>query len=165
MIISMVAAAGENNALGKDGKLLWHLPHDIKRFKKITMGNPVIMGRKTFETLPNPLPGRKNIIITKNKDYKAENCIIAHNLEEAIEKAKEVAQGNEICIVGGGEIYKQGLPFSNKIELTRIHHNFNDGDAFFPELDYKNWNLQSDFYHAKDIKHKYAFSYLTFVKK
>lgn len=165
MIISMVAAAGENNTLGRDGKLLWSLPHDMRRFKKLTMGHPVIMGRKTFETLPEPLPGRTNIIITRRKDYQAENCKVVHSMEEALKVAKSLPNVKEICILGGGEIYKLGLSFANKIELTRIHDNFENGDAFFPNIDCNQWELLSEIYHSSDLKHKQAFTYQTFIKK
>lgn len=161
----MVAAAGLNNTLGKEGKLLWRLPNDLKRFKKITWGHPVIMGRKTFETLPEPLPGRTNIIITRQKDYRAEGCLVVQSMEEALQKAKEAPGSEEICIVGGGEIYKLGLEFANKIELTRIHHGFEGGDAFFPAFDPKEWTLYSEIYHATDKRHKYPFTYLTYLKK
>lgn len=164
-MISMIAAAGEDNALGRKGKLLWHLPQDMKRFRRITMGHPVILGRKTFETLPCPLPGRTNIIVTRQSDYKTDGCIVVNSFEKALEKAKS-ADGNEkICIVGGGEIYKLGLAHANHLELTRVHHKFEGGDAFFPEFDTKNWELAQEIYHAPDNRHKYSFSYQTFVKK
>lgn len=164
MTISMIAAAGENNTLGKDGKLLWHLPNDLKRFKRLTLGHPVIMGRKTFETLPNPLPRRTNIIVTRQKDYKADGCIVVHTIEEALKAGKEIKDNDEICIVGGGEIYKLGLPYANRIELTRIHHSFDGGDAFFPEIDYKDWELSHEEFHAADDKNEYDFTYLTYIK-
>lgn len=165
MTISMIAAAGENNALGKEGKLLWHLPKDLKRFKRLTLGHPVIMGRKTFETLPNPLPGRTNIIVTRQKNYHAKDCIVVHSIEKAIEEASTHAGTSEICIVGGGEIYKLGLSYANKIELTRVHHKFDDGDAFFPEIDPKQWELIQEDFHPADDKNEYDFTHLTYLKK
>lgn len=161
----MVAAAGENNTLGKDGKLLWNLPHDMRHFKNVTMGHPVIMGRKTYETLPGPLPGRTNIIITRKKDYQAEGCQVVHSIEEALEAAKKVENTKEICIVGGGEIYHLGMAYANKIELTRIHDKFEGGDAFFPNIVLREWELQSEIYHSADLKHKQAFTYQTFVRR
>lgn len=165
MLISMVAAAGENNTLGKDGKLLWNLPHDMRHFKNVTMGHPVIMGRKTFETLPGPLPGRTNIIITRKKDYQAKGCTVAHSIEEALEIAKKLENVQEICIVGGGEIYELGMPYANKIELTRIHEHFEGGDAFFPKIDLREWELLSEIYHSADLKHQQCFTYQTFLRK
>lgn len=165
MTISMVAAVDQNNSLGKEGKLLWHLPHDMRRFKKLTSGHPVIMGRKTFETLPNPLKNRTNIILTRDKNYQAENCTIVHSMKGAIEAAKSAEGSEEICIVGGGEIYKQGMDIADKIELTLVHHKFDGADAFFPELDYSKWELLTDRFHAEDKFHKYAFTYLTYLKK
>jgi len=161
----MVAAAGENNSLGKEGKLLWHLPHDIRRFKKLTTGHPVIMGRKTFETLPSPLKNRTNIILTRDKNYQAEDCIVVHNLEAALEAAKSAEGNEEICIVGGGEIYELGMPYADKIELTLVHQKFEEADAFFPELDYSQWELLTDRYHSKDKYHRYDFTYLTYLRK
>lgn len=165
MIISMIAAAGENDTLGKKGKLLWHLPNDLKRFKRLTLGHPIIMGRKTFETLPHPLPKRTNIVVTRQEDYKAKGCIVTHSIKEAIEEARKIKGNNEICIVGGGEIYRLGLPYANKIELTRVHHNFFGGDAFFPEIDEAQWELISEEKHTIDEHHQYPFTYLTYLKK
>lgn len=165
MTISMVAAAGENNSLGKEGKLLWNLPHDMMRFKNLTIGHPVIMGRKTFETLPRPLKGRTNIILTRNKTYQAEGCIVVNTIEEAISAAKSAEGSDEICIVGGGEIYKLAMPFANKIEFTLVHHKFEEADAYFPELDYSKWELLADRFHSSDNYHQYAFTYLTYIKK
>ncbi len=158
----MIAAAAENNALGKDNDLVWHLPDDFKRFKKLTTGHPIIMGRKTYESFPSPLPNRKHIIITRQENYKAcEKCVVVKSLEEALEIAKEDEQP---FIIGGGEIYKQALPFTDKIELTRVHGSF-EADAFFPELNLANWELTAEEFHAKDEKHNYAFTYLTYMKK
>lgn len=163
-MISMVAAAGECNTLGKEGKLLWNLPHDLQHFKRLTLGHPVIMGRKTFETLDAPLPKRTNIIVTRQKDYKAEGAIVTHTLEDAIKLAKEAEGSDEICIVGGGEIYKLGLAYADKIELTRIHHQFEGGDAFFPNFDLMEWRLIKREFHPADERHQYSFTYQTFVR-
>lgn len=163
-MISMVAAVGECNTLGKEGRLLWNLPHDLQHFKRLTLGHPVIMGRKTFETLDAPLPNRTNIIVTRQKDYKAEGAIVTHTLEDAIKLAKEVKGSDEICIVGGGEIYKLGLAYADKIELTRIHHQFEGGDAFFPDFDLKEWRLIKREFHPADERHQYSFTYQTFVR-
>ena len=159
--ITMIAAAAENNALGKNNDLLWHLPDDFKRFKKLTTGHKIIMGRKTFESFPKPLPNRVHIIITRDQNYTVNfsDCIIVHSLEAALEEVK-----NEDCfVIGGGEIYKQSEAFCTKIELTRVHTSL-EADTFFPEINPNNWKLIAEEYHPKDEKHAYAFSYLTYLK-
>ncbi|MRI01577.1 dihydrofolate reductase [Kriegella sp. EG-1] len=160
----MIAAAAENNALGKDNDLLWHLPDDFKRFKKLTTGYSIIMGRKTYESFPKPLPNRRHIIITRDTKYKVdhEHCIVVHSLLEALELCK-----NEVLsyIIGGGEIYAQAEQFSNKIELTRVHSTFENADTFFPSIDFNKWELVYEEYHPIDERHKYAFTYLTYIRK
>ena len=157
----MIAAAAENNALGKDNELVWHLPNDFKRFKTLTSGHYIVMGRKSFESFPKPLPNRTHVIITRQKNYKAEGCIIV----DSIEKALLVCPKNEdTFIIGGGEIYTLSLPFTDKIEITRVHHSF-EADAYFPVLNEEEWILvQSDF-NNKDEKHIYDYTYLTYVRK
>ncbi|MFL9837246.1 dihydrofolate reductase [Flavobacterium sp. ST-75] len=161
MTITLIAAAAENNALGKDNQMIWHLPDDFKRFKQLTSGHYIIMGRKTFDSLPGMLPNRTHVIITRQQDYTAENCIIANSLEEAI---KACPQDEEVFVIGGGEIYKQSLPFADKIELTRVHGTTPEADAFFPEIDPNKWELTEKVYHPKDDKHKFDFTFETFVK-
>ncbi len=159
----MIAAVGENKALGKDNDLLWHLPDDFKRFKQLTTGHIIIMGRKTFESFPKPLPKRTHIIITRDKNYKVihDNCIVVHSFEEAL----KLTSGDEHpFIIGGGEIYKQGETFANKLEITRVHKDF-EADTFFPEIDETIWKLIASEYHPKDEKHKYDFTYFTYVRK
>ena len=162
-MIILIAAAAENNAIGKDNDLIWHLPDDFKRFKKLTSGHPIIMGRKTFESLPGLLLNRTHIAITRKKDYFPEGCLIAHSLEKAIELAKKETNG-DIYVIGGGEIYKKSLEHADKIELTRVHSSFK-ADTFFPEFDSKNWQLANEEYHPKDDKHNYDFTYQTFLRK
>ncbi len=161
-MITMIAAAGEKNELGKDNDLLWHLPDDFKRFKQLTTGHHIIMGRKTFETFPKPLPNRVHIVITRNKNYKKEAAIVVHNMQEALKIAKD---DDQPFIIGGGEIYKMGLPVAHKIELTRVHGSFADADTFFPEFSADEWQLTSELEHQKDEKHKYSFVYQTWVRK
>lgn len=168
MIISLVAAASENNVIGKDNRLLWNLPNDTKFFKNTTWAMPVIMGRKTFESLNNkPLTGRFNIIITRNLlNIKADgNVRIAVSLREAIEIAKET-DTKEAFIVGGGQIYAESLPIADKIVLTRVHAEL-QGDAYFPEFSEKEWKLFSRLDFQVDEKHKYAYSFevWTCIKK
>jgi dihydrofolate reductase len=159
----LIGAAGENNALGKDNDLLWHLPDDFKRFKKLTTGHKIIMGRKTFESFPKPLPNREHIIITRDETYTPgfESCKVVHSLEEALH---EVKNDSISFVIGGGEIYRQAKTFATKIELTRVHSTF-EADTFFPEIDFENWELVDEVYHKKDDKHKYAFTFLTYTRK
>lgn len=159
----IIAAVGENNALGKNNDLLWHLPDDFKRFKKLTTGHKIIMGRKTFESFPKPLPNRIHIIITRDKNYTTPHpdCIVKHSVEDALEL---VENDNLSFIIGGGEIYGQGEIFANKIELTRVHASF-EADTFFPKIDENIWKLVKEEYHQKDEKHQYDFTYMTYVRK
>lgn len=160
--IIMIAAAGENNSLGKDNDLLWHLPDDFKRFKRLTSGHKIIMGRKTFETFPKPLPNRIHIIITREQDYSTDfdDCIIVHSLEEAL----QLVDNETAYIIGGGEIYKQGEIYSDAVELTRVHANF-DADTFFPILNEDVWEVVAQEYHPKDERHLYDFTYVTYERK
>ncbi len=161
--IILIAAAAENNALGKDNDLLWHLPNDFKRFKKLTTGHKIIMGRKTFESFPKPLPNRTHIIITRDPNYKAafDSCVIVHSLETALELVENDAVS---FVIGGGEIYKQAEKFATKIELTRVHESF-EADTFFPEIDTDKWKLVDEDFQEKDEKHQYSFTYLTYMRK
>ncbi|GGE38880.1 dihydrofolate reductase [Psychroflexus planctonicus] len=158
--ISMIAAASENNGLGKNNELVWHLPDDFKRFKQITSGHYIIMGRKTFESFPKPLPNRTHIIITRDKKYTAENCLIAHSLDEAFVLAK--ADKNPF-VIGGGEIYHLALPYADEIELTRVHTKV-EADAFFPEIPENEWELVAEEFHPEDERHKHSFTYQTFKR-
>lgn len=157
----MIAAAAENRALGKDNQLIWHLPNDFKRFKNLTTGHYIIMGRKTFESFPKPLPNRIHIIITRQKDYKAEGCIIVDSIEKAIEICPKE---DENFIIGGGEIYKQSLPYADKIELTVVHHNF-EADTFFPKILIEDWEMVNADFQSKDDKHLYDYTFETYIKK
>jgi dihydrofolate reductase len=160
-MIIQIAAAAENNALGKDNQLVWHLPDDFKRFKQLTTGHHIILGRKTFESFPKPLPNRTHVIITRNKNYTAEGCIIVNSIEEAL---KIVPKNEDAFIIGGAEIYKQSIHLSNKIELTRVHTTC-EADAFFPEINPQEWQLINEEFHPKDEKHQFDFTFQTFVKK
>lgn len=162
--ICLIAAAAEDNALGKNNDLLWHLPDDFKRFKKLTTGHPMIMGRKTFESFPKPLPNREHIVITRDPSYKIqhESCTVVHSMEAALEATKESPL---TYIIGGGEIYRLGEPWSNQIELTRVHATFEDADTFFPDIDESVWKLTNDEFHPVDDRHAYAFTYLTYERR
>ncbi len=157
----MIAAVAENNALGKNNDLLWHLPNDFKRFKEITSGHHIIMGRKTFESFPKPLPNRTHVIISRQKDFLKEGCIVVQDIESAL----AVCPKNEdVFIIGGGEIYKQFLPFADQLDITRVHNSF-DADVYFPEIDAEIWQLSSETFHQKDEKHLFDYSFQTFIKK
>ena len=162
-ILTIIAAVGKNNSLGKDNDLLWHLPDDFKRFKKLTTGHHIIMGRKTFESFPKPLPNRTHIIITRDKTYTvaSDECIVVHSMEEAL---KHVQTDTNPYIIGGGEIYSMGIKIADKIELTRVHHEF-EADTYFPEIDTNKWKLIAEEYHPIDERHKYDFTYLTYERK
>jgi len=160
-MITLIAAAAENNALGKDNQLVWHLPNDFKRFKQITSGHYIIMGRKTFESFPKPLPNRTHIIITRQKNYEVEGCNVVNSIEKALEISPK---DEEIFIIGGAEIYNQSIDFADKIELTRVHANF-DADVYFPEINLDKWELIFDEHHIKDEKHNFDFTFQTFLRK
>lgn len=160
-MITMIAAAAENNALGKDNDLVWHLPDDFKRFKRLTSGHHIIMGRKTFESFPKLLPDRTHVIITRKDDYDPEGALVVNSLEEAIRVSKLDEQP---FIIGGGEIYKMGMDRAERIELTRVHGEF-DADTFFPEIDEEEWKLIDEKFHEKDEKHDYSFTYLTYERR
>ncbi|MGB4843529.1 MAG: dihydrofolate reductase [Ferruginibacter sp.] len=162
-MISLIVAAAENNAIGKNNQLLWHLPNDLKFFKNTTWGMPVIMGRKTFESVNKPLPGRFNIVITRQADWKADGVIVATDLQDALKKAS-ATNCKEFFIIGGGEIYKQAYEIAGKIYLTRVHTAI-DGDTFFPAVDETKWQLTSSQDFETDEKHKYAYSFQTWIKK
>lgn len=159
----LIAAAGENNELGLKGELPWHLPDDFKRFKALTTGHPMIMGRKTFDTFPKPLPNRRHIIITRDSLYKADHpsCEVVYSLEEALER---VAGESKVFVIGGGEIYRQALPHATKVELTRVHGTF-PADTFFPALESKDWEVVGEEQHPADDRHAHSFTYLTFTGK
>ncbi len=161
MTISLIAAASENNVIGKDNQLIWKLPADLKFFREKTTGHHIIMGRKTFEST-GVLPKRTSIIISRNNNLTLpENCLLANSIEDAISKVKNDA---EVFIIGGADIYRQSLAIADKIYLTSIHHIF-EGDAYFPEIDNTKWELISELFHQPDDKNQYAFTFLEYRKK
>ncbi len=159
-MVTIIAAVAENNALGKNNDLIWHLPADLKRFKKVTNGHFVIMGRKTFESLGKPLPNRTTVIITRNVNYKAEGCIVVNSLDEALIKA---APDSNPYILGGAEIYKQALEVADVLDLTIVHASF-EADAFFPKIDTSVWKeiKREDF--KADKKHAYDYSFIKYKR-
>ena len=160
-MITIIAAIAKNNALGKDNKLIWYLPADLKRFKKVTLGHHIIMGRKTFESLGKPLPNRTTIIITRNKNFTQHGCIVVNSLNEAIEATKE---DENPYILGGAEIYKQALNIADKLDLTFVHQNF-EADVFFPEIDFNIWKETSREDFNSDEKNKFNYSFVTYLRK
>jgi dihydrofolate reductase len=160
MNLSIIVALSENNVVGINNQLPWHLSADLKRVKALTMGHHLIMGRKTFESIGRPLPGRTNVIITRNMDYKAEGCVVVSSLSEALQNAQH---DSEAFVFGGGEIFREALPLVNKIYMTRIHRNF-EGDTRFPELNPREWKetARQDF--NADEKNNYNYSFIDLVR-
>ncbi len=164
MIMNLVVAASENNVIGKDNRLLWNLPNDTAFFKNITWGMPVIMGRKTLESLGKPLKGRTNIVITSNSEFSPGNgIIVAHSIEEAV-KESEKTDAKECYVIGGGEIYKLALPHADRIYLTRVHTVI-QGDTLFPTLNEKEWQMVNSTTFKADDKHAYSYSFETRQRK
>ncbi len=160
--LTIIAAASENNAIGMNNKLIWHLSDDLKRFKTLTSGHHIIMGRKTFESFPKPLPNRTHIVITRQPNYKVPNDVIVVNtLEDALDASKNDSQP---YIIGGGEIYKEAVLIAEKIELTRIHETF-EADTFFPEIDPAIWKETNSVFYKKDDKNEYDYSFVTYEKR
>lgn len=162
-IFSFLVAVSENNVIGKDNKLPWHLPNDLKYFKNLTWGMTVVMGRKTYESFNNMLKGRKNIVITRNKDWKAEGVEVTNSIDEALALAEKMFV-KEIFIIGGAEIFRALLPQANRIYLTRIHHSF-DGDAFLPEIKESEWQLVKERNCPADEKNAYAHSFQVWERR
>jgi len=153
LILSLLVAADENNVIGKDNKLPWLLPNDLKYFKNLTWAMPVIMGRKTFQSIGKVLPGRKTIVITRNKDWQHKEVAPTHSIEEALEAAT-VYEVNEVFVIGGAEIFNNAFIKANRIYLTRIHHRF-DGDVFFPIINEAEWQLEKSTFCKSDEKNLY----------
>lgn len=161
MKISIIAAMDERRAIGSSGKIPWHLPADFKRFKELTIGHPVIMGRKTFESIGKTLPGRMNIVITANAGFAPSGAAVVHSFEDALAAAGEAS---EVFVIGGEQIYKLAIPKAETIYLTEVHGAF-DGDAFFPDIDEKEWVLADSEFKEKDEKNQIDSTYLTYKRK
>lgn len=165
-MISLIAAIGKNNELGKDNDLLWRLPSDQKYFRETTKNHTVIMGRKTFESLDRPLPNRRNIVITRDKTYLRHGVDIVNSLEEALEKARTpLAQNEEIFIIGGADVYKQALPFADKLYITHIDAEDKDANVFFPEINKNEWRKISCKEYKPDEKNLFSFMFAIYQKK
>lgn len=156
VVLSLLVAADEGNVIGKDNQLPWHLPNDLKYFKNLTWGLPIVMGRKTFESIGKPLPGRTNIVITRNKAYAADGIVAVHTIEAALDIAQQKG-AREIFVIGGAEIFNSVFNQAHRIYLTRIHHRF-EGDVFFPELN-KDWQLVKKHQQQADDKNAYAHTF------
>ena len=159
--ITIIVAAAENNAIGKDNDLIWSLPNDLKRFKKLTSGHSIIMGRKTFDSFPGLLPNRKHIVISRNKNISfPDEVTVVNNFEDAI---RETGDDENPFIIGGGQIYKLAMDLGDKIELTRVHEEFK-ADTFFPKIDEDKWKLIHEEFNEKDERHQFSFTYKTYIK-
>lgn len=160
-VISIIAAMARNRVIGRDNGLPWHLPADLRHFKTLTLGKPMIMGRRTWESLPGLLPGRRHIVVTHNADYEAEGADVAHSLDDAIALAGDVA---EVMIVGGARLYEQALSTADRVYLTLIDADI-DGDTFFPPIDPGSWIEVSSESHEPDDKHPYAYRFATLERR
>lgn len=162
--ISIIVAVSENSVIGRDNDLPWHLPADLKHFMSTTRGHPVIMGRKTFESLQQPLTNRPNIIITRDPDYTADGATITHSLDEAIDAARKLAADDEeIFVLGGSEIFRQALPIADRLYLTLVHATV-QGDVYFPQWDESQWTLSDERHHPADDRHAYAMTFRTYTR-
>ena len=163
MILSIIVAVGENNEIGYKNGLLWRLPADLKRFRELTTGHTVVMGRKTFESLPNgPLPNRKNVVISRNPQFTHPDCLVFSSLEEAFFK---LSSEKEVYVIGGSQIYYQALPYASVLYLTRVHASFPKADTFFPEIDWTKWIKRCEEKHPADEKSKFSFTFYEYKKE
>lgn len=161
--LTLIVAVGENNAIGKDNELIWHLSKDLKRFKELTSGHHIIMGRKTFESFPKPLPNRTHVVITRQNQYQApKGVIVVASLEDALDASRKDPKP---FIIGGGEIYRQALPLVDRLEITQVHAEFPEADTFFPYIDDSIWKEIERLTHDADDTHAHAFSFITYVRR
>lgn len=158
MMISMIVAVSSNSVIGRDGDLPWHMPADLKRFKRLTMGHHLIIGRRTWDEVGAPLPGRIMVVVTRDTEFRVDGATVVHSLDEAL----QVVEGDdEVFIAGGGEIYRQALPLADRVYLTRVHAEI-DGDTTFPELEEEEWRLVDREDHGSDDRNPYPYSFLTY---
>ncbi|MCH6269212.1 MULTISPECIES: dihydrofolate reductase [Neobacillus] len=161
-MISFIVAMDQNRVIGKNNQLPWHLPEDLKFFKRVTMGHPIAMGRKTHESIGRVLPGRENIIITRQKEYRPEECTVFTSVDEFVRYSKE--QNDEIFVIGGAEIFKETFPFADRLYITFINEEFS-GDTFFPEFNENNWMLVSSEKGLKDEKNPYDYEFRIYDRR
>lgn len=159
--VTVIVAAAENDAIGRKNQMPWHLPNDFKYFKEKTMNHSIVMGRKTFESIGKPLPGRRNIVITRNEDFMDDQVDVANSLHEVLTYCRDE---REIFIIGGAQIYKQALSIANQVLLTRVHTEVLDADVFFPKLSDREWTLTSSDPHEKDEKHAFNYTFEVYEK-
>lgn len=155
MNISIIVAFADQRVIGAGNNLLWHLPDDLKNFRRITLGHFIIMGRKTWDSIGKPLSGRTNLVITRNSELVIDQVLVFYSLDKAIEYGRKEEQ-EEVFIIGGEQIYRQAFPLADKLYVTRVHGSFK-GDAYFPEIKTDQWSIGSKIYHPNDEKHQYAF--------
>lgn len=161
-MISLIVAIAQNGAIGNNQELLCHLPNDLKRFKAITLGHTIVMGRRTYESLPKgALPGRTNVVVTRQADVAWENTIVAHTIDEALANS----ESSELFIIGGATLYEQTLQRANRLYITHIHHAFEQADTFFPAIDYDQWREIEREEHKADERHPYDYSFVTYERK
>jgi len=163
VIISIIAAVDQAGGIGKDSRLPWHLSQDLRRFKQLTLGHHIIMGRKTYESIGRPLPGRQSIVITRNPEYQEKSIIIAPSISTALQIATDNGE-DEVFVIGGGEIYEQILPFADRIYLTEVN-SISDCDTFFPVIDLDEWEVESTVYHAADDKNQFDHTFQLLNRK
>lgn len=161
MLISAIFAMSENRIIGKNNQLPWHLPADLKHFKKVTFGKPILMGRKTYESIGKPLPGRCNVVITKESNYQAPGCVVVNSIEQALTATKESA---EIFVMGGALLYHAMLPLVQRLYMTIIHQSF-EGDTFFPAFNQDDWKEIERIDNAKDSENPYSYSFFILDRK
>ncbi|MFT4414118.1 dihydrofolate reductase [Fredinandcohnia humi] len=161
MMISLLFAMDKNHLIGKDGDLPWRLPADLAYFKRVTMGHPVIMGRKTYVSIGRPLPGRENIIVTRDLNYEADGCKVIHSIEEIVKLNNE--RNEELFVIGGAEIFKEILPFTDRLYITEIEEEF-EGDVFFPIFNKSEWKLISKEKGVRDTKNPYDYTFLVYER-
>lgn len=159
MILSFIVAVAENDAIGRNNVLPWHLPEDLKFFKRTTLGKPVLMGRKTYESLGKPLPGRLNIVVSENKELALpEGVLLYSDINAAVERMQQET-AEEGFIIGGGKIFEETMPIADRMYITRVHAAIPDGDVFFPNIDHTHWKMVWEEKHTADEKHKYSFDF------
>lgn len=160
-MVTIVVAMGKNNEIGSNNQLLWHLPKDLKHFKDLTSGHPIIMGRKTYESIGKPLPNRTNIVVSKKKDWFEEGILIVGSIKEAVKFAKKIDEN--IFIIGGGNIYEQTIDIADKLEITLVNADL-EADVFFPKINEKVWDKTDEICHDKDEKNPYDFCFQTYER-
>jgi dihydrofolate reductase len=160
-LVTLIVAVADSGVIGRDNTLPWHLPADLQRFKRLTMGKPILMGRKTFESIGKPLPGRDNIVVTRDPNYRREGIHVVHDADQALRAAGDAA---EIMVIGGAELFRAFLPRAGRIHLTRVHGNI-AGDVMWPALDERDWQVVEREAHPADPRHAYAMTFEVWEKR